>query len=97
MKSIAEILKSKGITEETRFHSYEYLYKMIKTCCDEYGRQFCIADVMAMLPSVREIEIKSAEYATDIDTKEFYKDCCHDFRNGALWMLEEIKKRGNVA
>lgn len=42
MKSIAEILKSKGITEETRFHNYKYLYEMIKTCCDEYGRQLLI-------------------------------------------------------
>lgn len=55
MKSIAEILKSKGITEATRFHNYEYLYEMMKTCCDEYGRQFCKPDVNGALL----VEIKS--------------------------------------
>jgi len=45
MKSIAEILKSKGITEATRFHNYEYLYKMMKDCCEKYAGQFHKPDV----------------------------------------------------
>lgn len=57
MKSIAEILKSKGITEATRFHNYEYLYEMMKTCCDEYGRQFCNLDVNGALPSQEQLHI----------------------------------------
>lgn len=57
MKSIAEILKSKGITEATRFHNYEYLYEMMKTCCDEYGRQFCKLDVNGALPSQEQLPI----------------------------------------
>ena len=45
MKSI-EILKSKGITEATRFHNYEYLYEMMKTCCDEYNGNFASSMLM---------------------------------------------------
>lgn len=50
MKSIAEILKSKGITEATRFHNYEYLFEMMKTCCEEYAGQFSKPDVSGNEP-----------------------------------------------
>lgn len=42
------------------------------------------------LPTDEEIELKSIEYSTDIDTKEFYKDCCWDFQNGAKWLRNKI-------
>ena len=34
------------------------------------------------LPTLEEIELKSVEYSTNTETKEFYKDCCWDFQNG---------------
>lgn len=40
MKTIEEILQSKGITEKTKFHNYEYLYEAIKLCCEEYSMQY---------------------------------------------------------
>ena len=43
------------------------------------------------LPSLEEIELKSVEYSTNTETKEFYKDCCWDFQNGAKWMRDKIK------
>lgn len=43
------------------------------------------------LPTVEEIEKKSVEYSTNTETKEFYKDCCWDFQNGAKWMRDKIK------
>ena len=46
MKSIAEIFKSKGITEATRYHNYEYLYKAMVESCDEYASQFHKPDVI---------------------------------------------------
>ena len=42
------------------------------------------------LPSDEEIGRKSVEYSTDTETKEFYKDCCWDFQNGAKWMRDKI-------
>jgi len=47
------------------------------------------------LPTVKEIELKSVEYSTDTETKEFYKDCCWDFQNGAKWMRDKIKAGSN--
>ena len=47
------------------------------------------------LPTVKEIELKSVEYSTDSETKEFYKDCCWDFQNGAKWMRDKIKGGNN--
>ena len=43
------------------------------------------------LPTLEEIELKSVEYSTNTETKEFYKDCCWDFQNGAKWMRDKIK------
>lgn len=43
------------------------------------------------LPSIEELEKKSVEYSTDTETKAFYKDCCWDFQNGAIWMRNKIK------
>lgn len=40
MKSIVEILKSKGITEKTKNHNYEYLFKTVIFCCEEFEKQF---------------------------------------------------------
>ena len=40
MKTIQEILKAKGITETTQHHNYEYLYKSIIICAEEYANQF---------------------------------------------------------
>ena len=47
------------------------------------------------LPTLEEIELKSVEYSTDDETKEFYKDCCWDFQNGAKWMRDKIKGGGD--
>lgn len=47
------------------------------------------------LPTNEEIERKSVEYSTDTETKEFYKDCCWDFQNGAKWMRDKIKGGDN--
>lgn len=47
------------------------------------------------LPTNEEIERKSVEYSTDTETKEFYKDCCWDFQNGAKWMRDKIKAGSN--
>ena len=43
------------------------------------------------LPTLEDIELKSVEYSTNTETKEFYKDCCWDFQNGAKWMRDKIK------
>jgi len=43
------------------------------------------------LPTIKEIELKSVEYSTHTETKDFYKDCCWDFQNGAIWMRDKIK------
>lgn len=42
------------------------------------------------LPTNEELEKKSVEYSTNTETKEFYKDCCWDFQNGAIWMRDKI-------
>lgn len=47
------------------------------------------------LPTMEEIELKSVEYSTDTETKEFYKDCCWDFQNGAKWLFNKIKENNN--
>ena len=47
------------------------------------------------LPTDEKIERKSVEYSTDTETKEFYKDCCWDFQNGAKWILDKIKGGGD--
>jgi len=47
------------------------------------------------LPTIEEIELKSVEYSTNTETKEFYKDCCWDFQNGAKWMRDKIKGGNN--
>lgn len=43
------------------------------------------------LPTDEEIELKSVEYSTDPETKEFYKDCCWDFQNGVKWVIDKIE------
>ena len=43
------------------------------------------------LPTLEDIELKSVEYSTHTETKEFYKDCCWDFQNGAKWLFNKIK------
>jgi hypothetical protein len=47
------------------------------------------------LPTIEEIELKSVEYSTHTETKEFYKDCCWDFQNGAKWLFNKIKGNNN--
>jgi hypothetical protein len=47
------------------------------------------------LPTIEDIELKSVEYSTDTETKEFYKDCCWDFQNGAKWLFNKIKGSDN--
>jgi len=39
MKTIEERLKSKGITEKTKFHNYDYLYKSIVEIMQEYEKE----------------------------------------------------------
>lgn len=39
LKTIEEILKSKGITPESKHHSYEYLYKSVIDSYREYTMQ----------------------------------------------------------
>ena len=43
------------------------------------------------LPTDKEIEEASVEYATNTETKEFCEPCCHDFQLGAKWMRDKIK------
>ena len=38
MNKIEEILKNKGITSTTKYHNYEYLYKVIQESMIEFGR-----------------------------------------------------------
>ncbi len=40
IKTIEQILKEKGITEKTKFHVYEYLYKSFIQACKDYKDQF---------------------------------------------------------
>lgn len=40
MKTAEEILKERGITVETKFHNYEYLYHNIVKCMEKYVDQF---------------------------------------------------------
>lgn len=39
MKSIEEKLKSKGITEKSKFHNYDYLYKSVVEIMKEYEEE----------------------------------------------------------
>ena len=39
MKTKEEILIKLGITEKTKFHNYNYLYKAILKAMQEYGEQ----------------------------------------------------------
>ena len=38
MNKIEKILKNKGITAKTKFHNYEYLYKVIQESMREFGK-----------------------------------------------------------
>lgn len=38
MNKIEEILKDKGITSTTKYHNYEYLYKVIQESMIEFGK-----------------------------------------------------------
>lgn len=38
MSKIKKILKDKGITSDTKFHNYEYLYKVIQESMIEFGK-----------------------------------------------------------
>lgn len=39
MKTIKERLKAKGITEKSKFHNYEYLYKSIVEVMQDYEKE----------------------------------------------------------
>lgn len=39
MKTIKERLKAKGITEKSKFHNYDYLYKSIVEVMQDYEKE----------------------------------------------------------
>lgn len=91
---------SKLYTEEQLRKAWNTAYVDALSLDKEYYKPIFYDDFIASLtpielPTLEEIELKSVEYSTDTETKEFYKDCCWDFQNGAKWVLNKIKGGNN--
>jgi len=65
MKSIKERLKAKGITEKSKFHNYDYLYKSIVEVMQDYEKE--LSESKERISDLLQENEQHAEYLAQID------------------------------